>query len=202
MLSDANPALAVLPAVADTVRSHRRPVAADNPFVLLEKQMSATIESVLDSYRDTRDAWVESTFYNVYSAPWVQALVGVVPNTPLNPTAPPLMELRKELATLRLKAARENLAKGSLVDAFMRIVAYLADEMHTVQYRPFQRMRELARQYLGDNQPTVAELKAAARRQGFIVQLDRRPRSRRCRNSCRTSRRGARCSSPCIACSR
>ncbi|TDV18529.1 DUF3141 domain-containing protein [Paraburkholderia caballeronis] len=172
VLSDANPALAVLPAVADTVRSHRRPVAADNPFLLLEKQMSATIESVLDSYRDTRDAWVESTFYNVYSAPWVQALVGVVPNTPLNPTAPPLMELRKELATLRLKAARENLAKGSLVDAFMRIVAYLADEMHTVQYRPFQRMRELARQYLGDNQPTVAELKAAARRQGFIVQLD------------------------------
>ncbi|HTR07246.1 MAG TPA: hypothetical protein VMJ11_11435, partial [Paraburkholderia sp.] len=41
-----------------------------------------------------------------------------------------------------------------------------------VQYRPFQRMRELAREYLGDRQPSIAELKEAARRQGAIVQLD------------------------------
>jgi hypothetical protein len=83
-----------------------------------------------------------------------------------------LMELRKELAKYRLRAARANLHKGTLVDAFMRIMAYLVDEMHTVQYRPFQRMREMAREYLGARQPTIAELKEAARRQGAIVALD------------------------------
>ncbi|MFP4906502.1 3-hydroxyalkanoate synthetase, partial [Paraburkholderia sp. BR14261] len=106
------------------------------------------------------------------TAPWVQACVGVAPNQPLEPIAPPLMALRKELAQYRLRAARAHLAKGSLVDAFMRIAAYIVDEMHAVQYRPFQRMRELAREYLGDRQPSIAELKESARRQGAIVQLD------------------------------
>ncbi|WP_233272634.1 DUF3141 domain-containing protein [Paraburkholderia acidisoli] len=172
VLSDANPALALLPAVADAVRAHRQPAAADNPFTLMEKQTSASIEASWDAYRDARDAWVERTFYGVYTAPWVQAWVGVAPNTPLDPIAPPLMALRKELAQSRLRAARAHLTQGSLVDAFMRIAAYLTDEMHTVQYRPFQRMRELAREYLGERQPTIAELKESARRQGAIVQLD------------------------------
>ncbi|WP_323183224.1 DUF3141 domain-containing protein [Paraburkholderia sp. CNPSo 3076] len=172
VMSDANPALGVLPAMAEAVRSNRKPTASDNPFTLLEKQTSATIEASWDAYRDARDAWIESTFYNVYTAPWVQAWVGVTPNEPLEPIAPPLMALRKELAQYRLRAARAHLTKGTLVDAFMRIAAYIVDEMHTVQYRPFQRMRELAREYLGDRQPSIAELKEAARRQGAIVQLD------------------------------
>ena len=172
VMSDANPALGVLPAIAEAVREHRKPAAPDNPFTQLEKQASATIEASWDAYRDARDAWVESTFYNVYTAPWVQACVGVAPNQPLEPIAPPLMALRKELTQYRLRAARANLAKGTLVDAFMRIAAYIVDEMHAVQYRPFQRMRELAREYLGDRQPSIAELKEAARRQGAIVQLD------------------------------
>ncbi|WP_322010479.1 DUF3141 domain-containing protein [Paraburkholderia sp. J12] len=172
VLSDANPALAVLPVVADAVRKHRKPAAPDNPFTQIEQQVSASIEAAWDLYRDTRDAWVESTFYNVYTAPWVQALVGVAPNQPLDPIAPPMMELRKELAQLRLRSARAHVQKGTLLDAFVRIMAYLVDEMHTVQYRPFQRMREMAREYLGDRQPTIAELKDAARRQGAIVALD------------------------------
>lgn len=172
VFSDANPALGVLPAVAHAVRAHRVPAAPDNPFTLIEKQVSASIEGAWDAWRDARDAWVERAFYSVYTAPWVQAWVGVAPNTPLDPIAPPLTALRKELAQQRLRAAREHLYKGTLVDAFMRIMAYLADEMHVVQYRPFQRMRELAREYMGDRQPSIAELKESARRQGAIVQLD------------------------------
>ncbi|HKT98710.1 MAG TPA: DUF3141 domain-containing protein [Paraburkholderia sp.] len=172
LFSDANPALGVLPAVAEAVRAHRLPAAPDNPFTLLEKQVSASIEGAWDAWRDARDAWIERAFYTVYTAPWVQAWVGVAPNTPLDPIAPPLTALRKELAQQRLRAAREHVKKGTLVDAFMRIMAYLADEMHVVQYRPFQRMRELAREYMGDRQPSIAELKESARRQGAIVQLD------------------------------
>ncbi|POR56339.1 uncharacterized protein DUF3141 [Paraburkholderia eburnea] len=172
VFSDANPVLGVLPAVADAVRAHRKPAAPDNPFTLIEKQVSASIEGAWDAYRDARDAWGERTFYSLYTAPWVQAWVGVAPNSPLDPIAPPLTALRKELAQTRLRAARAHLQDGTLLDAFMRILAYLADEMHVVQYRPFQRMRELGREYLGENQPSIAELKEAARRQGAIVQLD------------------------------
>ncbi|WP_258002275.1 DUF3141 domain-containing protein [Burkholderia sp. WAC0059] len=174
LLSDANPALAWLPAAADAVRAQRQPAAPDNPLVQFERQVSDGIDAAWDGYRDARDALTESVFFNVYGAPWMQALVGVSPGKALNPTAPPLLALRRELAALRLEAARGDIGRGGLVDAFVRIVAYLADEMHSVEYRPFQRMRELARDYLGDRQPTLAELKAAARRQGFIVHLDAR----------------------------
>lgn len=170
--SDANPVLGALPAVADAVRAHRKPAERDNPFTLIEKQVSASIEAVWDAYRDARDTWTESTFYSLYTAPWVQAWVGVAPSLPLDPIAPPLTALRKELAQMRLRAAHAHVHKASLLDVFMRIMAYLADEMHVVQYRPFQKMRELAREYFGDRQPSIAELKEAARRQGAIVQLD------------------------------
>ncbi|WP_421044589.1 DUF3141 domain-containing protein [Paraburkholderia sp. A1RI-2L] len=172
LFSDANPALGMLPAMAQAVRANRVPAAPDNPFTLIEQQVSASIEGAWDAWRDARDTWIEDTFYRIYTAPWVQAWVGVVPNTPLDPVAPPLTALRKELAQQRLRAAREHVNKGTPVDAFMRIMAYLADEMRVVQYRPFQRMRELAREYMGDRQPSIAELKESARRQGAIVQLD------------------------------
>ncbi|WP_310633567.1 DUF3141 domain-containing protein, partial [Paraburkholderia sp.] len=170
--SDANPVFGALPAVADAVRAHRKPADRDNPFTLLEKQVSASIEAVWDAYRDARDTWTERTFYGLYTAPWVQAWVGVAPNLPLDPIAPPLTALRKELAQMRLRAAHAHVHKATMLDVFMRIMAFLADEMHVVQYRPFQKMRDLAREYFGDRQPSIAELKEAARRQGAIVQLD------------------------------
>ena len=55
MLSDVNPMLRPLQAIAHAVRENRRPVAPDNPFVKAEHAVSQQIEQSLDLYRELRD---------------------------------------------------------------------------------------------------------------------------------------------------
>jgi pimeloyl-ACP methyl ester carboxylesterase len=74
LLSDRNPLLAPIGAMAEQVRAHRQPVEANNPFLAAEHVMSDLIEQNLDLYRDIRDAFHELSFHAVYgSAPmqWV-----------------------------------------------------------------------------------------------------------------------------------
>jgi hypothetical protein len=69
MLSDRNPWLGWLPALADQVRSARRPIAADNPVRLAEERLADGIEQSLNLFRDFRDAAQELAFHAIYSSP-------------------------------------------------------------------------------------------------------------------------------------
>ncbi|MDH7797549.1 MULTISPECIES: DUF3141 domain-containing protein [unclassified Beijerinckia] len=68
LLSDKNPLLAPVKALAEQVRVHRQSVKADNPFLALEHLMSDTIEHSLNVYRDIRDAEVELSFHAIYGS--------------------------------------------------------------------------------------------------------------------------------------
>jgi hypothetical protein len=61
-----NPAMAPLPPVAEWVRQTRRLVAADNPFLAMEKMTSAAIVAAWDTFRDVRDTWSEGVFQLAY----------------------------------------------------------------------------------------------------------------------------------------
>jgi tellurite resistance protein len=67
MISDMNPLLRPLSSVASLARTGRRPVSPENPFVGLEKNVSACIEDMLNLCRDTRDQFQERTFRWIYS---------------------------------------------------------------------------------------------------------------------------------------
>jgi len=67
MISDMNPLLRPLSSVASLARAGRRPVSPENPFMALEKNVSACIEDMLNLYRDTRDQFQEQTFRWIYS---------------------------------------------------------------------------------------------------------------------------------------
>ena len=62
ILSDLNPWMMWVKGMAELVRGNRRPAAADNPFVKIERDTSKQIEEALDRYRDRRDTLVERTF--------------------------------------------------------------------------------------------------------------------------------------------
>lgn len=171
-ISDANPWLGMLPPLAESVRENRHDAGPDNPYSALERQMSGAIESAWDAWRDARDTFEESLFFGIYGSPWVQALVGVQPDQVLHPAEPMLAKLRHEIAARRTAEAREKIGQGSTLDAFMRIVAYIANQPKTIETQPFNLMRELAREHLGERQPTIADLKEALREQSRIVQLD------------------------------
>lgn len=69
ILSDKNPGLWGVPALAAKVRENRRPAAEDNPFIQLERFNAALIEQSFNLFRDVRDAWYELIFHGIYSLP-------------------------------------------------------------------------------------------------------------------------------------
>ena len=66
--SNRNPMLATLPAMAESVREHRRAVAKDNPFLAVEKMASTAIISALDTFREMRDT-LNEWFFNLSYGP-------------------------------------------------------------------------------------------------------------------------------------
>jgi pimeloyl-ACP methyl ester carboxylesterase len=75
-LSDLNPLLWPLPALASAVKAGRLAAPPDNPYRRLEKAVAGLITGGLDLYRDLRDAGTEVLFFQTYGPP---AVTGVVP---------------------------------------------------------------------------------------------------------------------------
>jgi pimeloyl-ACP methyl ester carboxylesterase len=65
-LSDLNPWLWPLPALASLARAGRQPASPDNPHRRVEKAASEIITAGLDLYRDLRDAAMEALFFQIY----------------------------------------------------------------------------------------------------------------------------------------
>lgn len=74
LVSDRNPLLAPVAALAEQVRAERRPVAGDNPWLALERFGSDAIAQKLDLYRDLRDAAQELWFHGIYGSLPAQAI--------------------------------------------------------------------------------------------------------------------------------
>jgi len=67
-MSDNNPWLSWLPAVAQGVKAHRAAVDADNVARKSEKTISDLVSASLDYYRGMRDALSEAAFFQTYGA--------------------------------------------------------------------------------------------------------------------------------------
>ena len=57
MLCDTLPLAALTRALAEQAREHRTPVDDDNPWLQIERNTARLVGTVLDSWRDQRDAW-------------------------------------------------------------------------------------------------------------------------------------------------
>ena len=85
IFGDRNPWMKGLQPLAAAVAAARRPVAADNPFLALQKQVSDQITTTLDSYRVARDKLEEQMFFGFYGSPFVQALLGISKDSVVRP---------------------------------------------------------------------------------------------------------------------
>ncbi len=66
LFSDANPFMRLVEVAAEQVRQQRKKVSADNPFLLLEKDIAEAIGDSLDSYRVRRDNRAQILFKMIY----------------------------------------------------------------------------------------------------------------------------------------
>ena len=156
--SDLNPWAPWVKAMAEAVRADRRTVAADNPFLRLERQAAAGIERSLDLYRDVRDGIHERTFKAIYASPWLN---GALRNGPKAPTWE-----QQELRRLKRLMAESQFENGTALDGWARIVLYVARAEPVLDERAYN----LARRMI--EAADMKELKAAVKRQAFILGLD------------------------------
>ncbi|HEX3033751.1 MAG TPA: DUF3141 domain-containing protein, partial [Thermodesulfobacteriota bacterium] len=66
--SDLNPMMWPLSEMAQAIKDDRRPAAADNPYLTIQKMGSKAISAWLDLIRDLRDAMQESLFFQIYGS--------------------------------------------------------------------------------------------------------------------------------------
>ena len=172
LFSDKNP---LMPAVAEwteAVRVNRRPVAADNPLLTLEKWTSDGIVKTLDAFTDARDAMVEAMFFSIYGAPLLQALVGLrAEGAETHRHA--VRNLVREAAVHRMETTLEQrFESGSLLEAALRALIYIRDPDWQVDERNFSVLRELAAEQPASMHIGHTRFKELMKEQFLIMRLD------------------------------
>jgi hypothetical protein len=170
LLSDRNPFLAPLAALADQVREQRRPVAADNPFLAAQEAASRQLEAALDGYRDWRDALMEAGFHATYGSPWLQALLGLRASD-----APPRARPGCDPAELafvrgRIEALRAGMAEGGLRAAVVRALLYIGLPGKAADERSFALIRQIRQKQ--EQALPLAAFKALVRDQFLMLVID------------------------------
>jgi pimeloyl-ACP methyl ester carboxylesterase len=169
--SDLNPWMWWVKAAAEWVRANRQPVAPDNPLVQVEKKVSGQIVEALDRYRDARDAASERLFKALYESPWLSSAVGILPGSRSQRGARAPAWEREELKRLKLNEIETSVETGTLVDAWSRLLLYLGREDQIADERPFNLLRKMIEETKPENIPSLAVLKAALKRQAFVLAL-------------------------------
>jgi hypothetical protein len=169
MFSDANPAMKPLAALADKVRSDRRPVEKDNPLVALQENVSRQIVSGLDAWREAAEAFSERAFFAIYSSPTLQAAAGVNPSAsvPLRRAAKSV--LHQELVARKIADFRSRIPQGGIREAVIRGLLFAGMGRAAVDERGFETMRRI-RESMTD--VPLSTFKSMVREQFYMLLLD------------------------------
>ena len=180
LVSDANPLMAPVSAMAKQVRETRAPAAAGNPLVELQELASRQITAGLDAWRDMRDAMAEWTFMTVYGSPLLQAAVGIDPAGARRPRQAGTSALHRQLVDTRIAELKAKMPQGDLREAFVRTILYVLMPRGGVDEHGFDAIRRIrAANPDGKTLPlpelttlTLAEFKALVREQFFMLLID------------------------------
>jgi hypothetical protein len=172
LLSDLNPALWPIRALAAIVRAQRQPAASDNAFVRAEQQTSQHVEAALDAYREVRDGAYERLFKAIYEAPWLAALVGLGPAERARRRDGAAQWLDKEFERLKRDELEVGFEHGTLTDGFVRALVYAGRDETVFDERPFNLVRRMLADMPAATRPSLVALRDSLKRQTFLVLLN------------------------------
>ena len=172
MFSAKNPLLPPMGALVDMAEDYRRVVPADNPMWRAQEQMSEQIEKGLDAYRDWRDAMCEATFYAIYGAPLLQALVGLKASDRQVREQAGEDGARRALVARRIEELKRAIPDGGPREAVTRALLYVRMPEGVADERGFNLLRQV-REEAGRGM-SLSDFKKLVREQYFMLQLDER----------------------------
>ncbi len=171
MLSDENPFAKMLAEIAERVRSNRRQVSPDNPFLKAQEAASGQIVNALESFGKIRDSFMENLFLSIYGSPALQAAAGIDPKSSQPQRAAPKSALHRELVQDRIAEIKSRIRKGGLQECAIRGLIYVGLARGRVDERGVNALK-LIRLEQEAPQMSLAEFKAMARDQFFMMLLD------------------------------
>jgi hypothetical protein len=169
LFSNANPFMAPVGALAEKVRQNRKPVAADNPFVSMQENVSHQIVSALDAWRDAGEALAERAFFALYGPSTVQSALGIDPTSTLPLRKAVKSPLHRELMDKRIADLKSKLTTGGLREAVIRGLLYAGMTRSSVDERGFEAVRRIRNVH---GNMSLSEFKAAVREQFYILLID------------------------------
>jgi hypothetical protein len=161
------PAMKAVAAEAEAVRQHRRPAAADNPFLKVQETISKGVVNALDKWRDAQEALSESLFLAVYGSPALQAAVGIDPKGDPSPRPEMSDEHRKRLET-RITELRSRIGSGGLRECGIRALLYVGMARGMADERGLEALRRMRREDTASRM-TLSEFKMLVREQFFML---------------------------------
>src|SRR5512132_3777321 len=172
LLSDKNPWLAPVAALAQAVRKKRQPAAADNPFLAAQETVAEQIVAGLNAWRDGVETLAERTFLTIYGNPLLQAAVGIDPAGTRRQRKAAKMPLHDELVETRIADLKSRVATGDVREGTIRALLYVGIPRAAVDARGFEAIRRLRAVRYDVQRPTLAEFKRMVHDQAFILLLD------------------------------
>ncbi|MEO0002721.1 MAG: hypothetical protein RLZZ22_413, partial [Pseudomonadota bacterium] len=166
VFSDQNPAMATVGVLAGQAREQRQPVAADNPWLIWEKTLAASVTQGMDLYRDLRDGAYEMSFLSLYGAPWMNWFGQSMAKE----------RTRKKPEELRwlptVQATLSAIDEGGYEAAVIRMLVLLADSRGSVRRDRLERSAQVL-----TTEPPFAQLSAQRRaalihEQSVIVEFE------------------------------
>ncbi len=168
--SGQNPLMTAVENAAEKAREERKPVAKDNPFLVLQEKISKQIVNSLDRWRDSQEALSEAMFLSIYGSPAVQAAVGVDPQS-----APSrhreMTDQHRKLLQARIAELKSQIGSGGLREAAIRGLLYVGSARGMVDERSLEALRRVRRDDSG-SRLTLPQFKMLVREQFFMLLLE------------------------------
>lgn len=175
-MSDLNPFALPLKTLAPVVKNHRQPVSDDNPFVSIEKSVSASIAHLLDNYRDLRDLTQELVFNAIYASPWMAWLCSAGSQTENGQQTKAQKESAARQRSDEDRADTQRWQKamdqGGFAEAVVRIMVTLASSDGLMRRDFFDACEEIVKSHSRLHKIRPSAFQRMVKEQSRILQVD------------------------------
>ena len=166
LFSSRNPMVKPLQQMAEQAKAERRPVAADNPFMQVERVWADLVEQSLDMARDMRDMWYELTFFALWGNPAAREFGQ---SRQLGRTLKHEEELR---ALPEVQSALKHICAGGVPEAIVRMLILLAGSRGNVRRDRLERSARVLTQDEPFRSLSAQDRKMIIHEQTLIVEFE------------------------------
>jgi pimeloyl-ACP methyl ester carboxylesterase len=172
MFADENPFMQPIAGWAEAVRSNRRQVSPDNPFLAFERIMADMIASGLEMWGKARDAATEAFFFNTYGSPMLQAMVGLRADETSVSRRIGRDVAREAAAKQAAVHLEQQIDQGGLIEAAVRALIYVRLPEGKVDERGFAALKQISAELPAAKRVGVARFKEIVKDQYLIMLMD------------------------------